>query len=74
MRPSQVSAIEFYQNIVIYLLVENTSTILKISEFNETCSSSNIERVLSGKWLDSEVMLNMKIYIMVGIVCAYVYS
>ena len=74
MRPSQVSAIEFYQNIVIYLLVENTSTILKISGFNETCSSSNIERVLSGKWLDSEVMLNMKIYIMVGIVCAYVYS
>ena len=35
--------------------VNNTDVIIKISGFNETCCTTNVERVLSGYWLDSEV-------------------
>lgn len=37
--------------------VEKTDVIIKISGFNETCCTTNVERVLSGDWLDSEVAI-----------------
>ena len=35
--------------------VEKTDVIIQISGLNETCSTANVERVLSGDWPDSEV-------------------
>ena len=43
-----------------FIATDNLAVILKIPGHNEKCSSIQIERVLSGAWLDSEVIVTLK--------------